>query len=421
MIRLNLKRPKNDSLGKRIAGQYALHFARTALLTMAVMTLLYWVIVIAHGAGVCQSVLQQAQASRRPTGCYLIEPTGLKRDTSREWVPGLFPQRANGSLYLVRGSGDYTAVYGLRTQSTLFVALLLALAACEGVRLYLLHRRADDMSARALRPISDIAAAARGLSASNLSERIRSDDATGEMDELIRVLNGMLNRIEAAYNNQKQFASDASHELRTPIAVIQGYADMLQRWGKTDPEICDEAASAISAETRAMQELVEQLLFIARHENSAHRYDMDFFDLSELIGETVRETNLIVKDREVTASPLESAIVCADRGAIKQALRVFIDNAVKYTAPGGHIAVSCVKEPGWARVTVADDGIGIAAEDLPHVFDRFYRAADVRGGEVSGHGLGLAIARMIVKAHDGRLEVTSKSGGGSRFHMLLKL
>ena len=419
MIAVN--RSRRDTLGKRIAGQYAWHFARTALLTLAVVTLVYWVCAIAAASGVCHSAIRQAEAARKVSGCYVIESTGLVRDTDRAWKGGLLPQRVEGTLYLVRAGGGYTVACGLRTQGSLYVALLLALLLCEGVRLYLLRKKADEISSKALRPLSDITVAARGLSASNLSERIRSDDASGEMDELIRVLNGMLNRIEAAYNSQKQFASDASHELRTPIAVIQGYADMLSRWGKTDPEVCEEAAQAISAETHAMQELVEKLLYIARHENSAHRYDMDYFDLSELIGETVNETAMIVSDREVAAGTVESAIVWGDRGAIKQALRVFIDNAVKYTSPGGHITVSCVKDSGYARVTVADDGIGIAAEDLPHVFDRFYRAADVRGGEVAGHGLGLAIARMIVKAHDGRIEVTSKPGAGSSFHMLLKL
>ena len=110
-----------------------------------------------------------------------------------------------------------------------------------------------------------------------------------------------------------------------------------------------------------------------------------------------------------------------DRNALKQALRVFLENALKYTAPTGEITLSCVKEKGWARLTVQDDGIGISEEDLKRVFDRFYRAADVRGSEVDGHGLGLAIARMIVLAHGGRIEVQSRPGAGSRFHILLKL
>ena len=412
---------RQRSLGKRIALQYLRRFAVGTLAAIAVMTVVFWSCTITATALNINGAVQSAAQRRRPEGAYVLTASGLKSDPDTGWEKRFLPQRVDGALYLVRGDDYYTVAWPMTRAGATYVILLAALLACEGVRMALIYRGADRISGKALKPISDIAAAARGLSASNLSERIRSDDATGEMDELISVLNGMLNRIEAAYNNQKQFASDASHELRTPIAVIQGYADMLQRWGKTDPEVCDEAAAAITAETHGMRELVEQLLFIARHENSAHRYTMDFFDLQDLTEELVHETTMLDTGRIVQTGALDKCIVCGDRGAIKQALRVFVDNAVKYTSPGGHITLSCVKEEGWARVTVADDGIGIAEEDLPHVFDRFYRAADVRGGEVTGHGLGLSIARMIIKAHGGRIELQSKPGAGSRFHMLLKL
>ena len=231
----------------------------------------------------------------------------------------------------------------------------------------------------------------------------------------------MLDRIESAYNTQIQFVSDASHELRTPIAVIQGYADMLARWGRSDESVREEAVAAIRSESRAMKVLVEQLLFIARHDKSPQRYKMDYFDLQDIAGETVRETRLIAGDHTVAEGVMESAIVLGDRDALKQALRVFLDNALKYTAPDGHITVSCRRDGSYARLTVEDDGVGIAEEDLTRIFDRFYRTPDARGGPVDGHGLGLSIARIIVQAHGGRIEVQSSPGRGSRFHMLLRL
>ncbi|MBO4884142.1 MAG: HAMP domain-containing histidine kinase [Clostridia bacterium] len=412
---------RRRSLGERISGQYTFYLVRTMAVMLAVFTLMYWLAVIAHASGMCSRAMREVSESQWQTGAYLVGEAGISRLPGDGWRAGVLPQRVDGQLYLVRGSGDYAVVFTLSGYASLFVVLIITLVAVELIRLRVLRQQADRISRRALSPISDIVNAARGLSASNLSARISADGAKDELLELTEVLNGMLDRIESAYNNQKQFVSDASHELRTPIAVIQGYADMLGRWGKSDPEVCDEAITAISSETRAMKDLVEQLLFIARHENSPQRYQMEFFDLKEMADEALKETRLIAGGHHIKAGTMEAAIVRGDRNALKQALRVFLDNALKYTAPDGEITLSCVKENGWARLTVQDNGIGISEEDLKRVFDRFYRAADVRGSEVDGHGLGLAIARMIVLAHGGRIEVQSRPGAGSRFHILLKL
>ena len=409
------------SLGQRISGQYSLYLIRTMAVMLAVFTLVYWFAVIVHASSVCARAMEEVTAGQWQTGGYLVGEAGISRLAREDWRPGVLPQNVDGQLYLVRGSGAYTVVFTLSGYASLFVVLILTLTVVELIRLRVLRQQADRISRRALSPISDIVTAARGLSASNLSERIAADGAKDELLELTEVLNSMLDRIESAYNAQKQFVSDASHELRTPIAVIQGYADMLGRWGKSDPAVRDEAIAAISSETRAMKSLVEQLLFIARHENSPQRYKMEFFDLKELAEESLKEMHIIAGNHKITAGKMESAIVRGDRNALKQALRVFLDNALKYTAEDGEIALCCVKEQGWARLTVQDNGIGISEEDLKRVFDRFYRAANVRGSEVDGHGLGLSIARMIVLAHGGRIEVQSRPGAGSRFHILLKL
>ena len=409
------------SLSQRISGQYTFYLVRTMAVMLAVFTFVYWLAAIAHASDVCSRAMRDMTEGQWQTGAYLVGEAGISRLPGDEWRAGVLPQWVEGQLYLVRGGGDYMMVFTLSGYASLFVVLILTLVAVELIRLRVLRQQADRISRRALSPISDIVTAARGLSASNLSARISADGAKDELLELTEVLNGMLDRIESAYNNQKQFVSDASHELRTPIAVIQGYADMLGRWGKSDPEVRDEAIAAISGETRAMKDLVEQLLFIARHENSPQRYQMEFFDLKEMADEALKETRLIAGDHHVKAGAMESAIVRGDKNALKQALRVFLDNALKYTAPNGEITLSCVKEKGWVRLTVQDNGIGISEEDLQRVFDRFYRAADVRGSEVDGHGLGLAIARMIVLAHGGRIEVQSRPGAGSRFHILLRL
>lgn len=410
---------RKRSLSERIAGQYSIYLLRTMALMLLVFTAVYWLTAVIYANRVCSSTLLRMASSQWQAGCYMIGGTGLTRIEDDGVAASVLPQRADGALVLVRRRGALTVVLSMGSYAVMYVALILTLTAVELVRLRIMRRRAGQISRKALQPISEIVTAAKGMSASRLSERIAADGARDELRELIDVLNEMLTRIELAYNNQKQFVSDASHELRTPIAVIQGYADMLDRWGKADPEVRDEAIAAIRAESRGMKELVEQLLFIARHENAAHRYEMEYFDLGEMAAETLRETRLIAGEHHIETKSMESVLVHGDKNAIKQALRVFLDNALKYTAPNGTIALSCVREGAWARLTVEDNGVGIAREDLRRVFDRFYRTPDARGGEVDGHGLGLSIARMIVQAHGGRIEVQSRPGAGSRFHILL--
>ena len=390
---------RKRSLSERIAGQYSLYLLRTMALMLLVFTLVYWLTAVIYANRVCSATLERLSDSQWQAGCYMIGDTGLTRIDGEGIEPSVMPQRADGALVLIRQKGLLTVVLGMGNYAVMYVALILTLTAVELVRLRIMRRRAGQISRKALQPISEIVTAAKRMSASRLSERIAADGARDELRELIDVLNEMLTRIELAYNNQKQFVSDASHELRTPIAVIQGYADMLDRWGKADPEVRDEAIAAIRAESRGMKELVEQLLFIARHENANHRYEMEYFDLGEMAAETLRETQMIAGDHHIETKSMESVLVHGDRSALKQALRIFLDNALKYT--------------------VADNGVGIAKEDLRRVFDRFYRTPDARGGEVDGHGLGLSIARMIVQAHGGRIEVQSRPGAGSRFHILL--
>lgn len=269
---------RKRSLSERIAGQYSLYLLRTMALMLLVFTLVYWLTAVIYANRVCSATLERLSDSQWQAGCYMIGDTGLTRIDGEEIEPSVMPQRADGALVLIRQRGLLTVVLGMGNYAVMYVALILTLTAVELVRLRIMRRRAGQISRKALQPISEIVTAAKRMSASRLSERIAADGARDELRELIDVLNEMLTRIELAYNNQKQFVSDASHELRTPIAVIQGYADMLDRWGKADPEVRDEAIAAIRAESRGMKELVEQLLFIARHENANHRYEMEYFD-----------------------------------------------------------------------------------------------------------------------------------------------
>jgi len=268
-----------------------------------------------------------------------------------------------------------------------------------------------------LAPIRDITELASTLSASNLSNRINIAGTKNELKDLAVVINSMLDRIERSYNSQKQFVSDASHELRTPIAVLQGYINMLSRWGKSDPEILDEGISAIAQETESMKELVESLLFLARHDKKTLMMEMERFDALDVLTELHREAAMVTPEDTFVLPAAESCPMEGDRSMVKQVMRILCDNAVKYTPKGGMITLGIERRPGWVTLSVQDNGPGISQEDLPKIFDRFYRADAARRSEGGGHGLGLSIARIIVMAHGGKLRVRSKVGVGSTFYV----
>ncbi len=245
--------------------------------------------------------------------------------------------------------------------------------------------------------------------------------ATGDKDlqGLEAAINGMLSRMHAAYRQQAQFVSDASHELRTPIAVIQGYVKMLDRWGKDDEKVLEESIAAIKAETEHMKTLVEQLLFLARGDSGRQQLSPEPMDLAALMAEVLDEYRMIDSAHEWRQGSMTPAPVSADPALIKQAARILVDNAVRYTPEGGSIRLSAGMADGRAFFEVQDGGIGIAEEDVPRIFDRFFRADPARARASGGTGLGLSIARWIVERHDGHFEVLSRQELGTRIRVLL--
>ena len=291
---------------------------------------------------------------------------------------------------------------------------------CDLFRMLYFFRHDQRLNKRVLAPIRDIASMADTLSESNLSNRINIAGTKNELKDLAAVINRMLDRIERSYNSQKQFVSDASHELRTPISVIRGYTDMLKRWGKDDPEVLDEGITAISQETEGMKDLVESLLFLARHDKKTLMMEISTFDPAEIVNEVQKEETMVHADYRFDQSGIESMQIKADRNMMKQVLRILCDNAVKYSEPGSTVTLSCTKNTdGMCCLSVKDEGQGIPQEDLPKIFDRFYRSDKARKSETGGHGLGLSIARIIVIAHNGKIRVRSKPGCGTTFCVLL--
>lgn len=323
-------------------------------------------------------------------------------------------------FYYARNSRNWLVTLNVHYLWITWAILMCGLLLCDLFRIIYFFRHDQRLNKRVLAPIRDITSMAETLSESNLSNRINIAGTKNELKDLATVINRMLDRIERSYNSQKQFVSDASHELRTPISVIRGYTDMLKRWGKDDPEILDEGITAISQETESMKDLVESLLFLARHDKKTLMMEMSSFDPSELIREIQKEEIMVHENHHFDTDRLDSLSINADRNMMKQVLRILCDNAVKYSAAGTTVTLSCVREAdGSCCLSVKDEGQGISQEELPKVFERFYRSDKARQSETGGHGLGLSIARIIVVAHKGKLRVRSKPGCGSVFSIVL--
>lgn len=270
------------------------------------------------------------------------------------------------------------------------------------------------------RPMDEMSEQVNRLNFQNLhTERLNVEGTKDELKALTVGINRMLDRMEEAYEMQKQFVSEASHELRTPITVLQGYSSMLRRWGAEDKDVLAESVEAIESEAKSMQELVEKLLFLSRHEHRKLPFAKEWFDMAEVIHELEKEMVYLSDTRKILCPVCEPVRVYGDRQLLKQAFRVFLDNAVKYTAQGDTISISCKNCSGACEVAIADTGIGMRRVDLEGIFGRFFRADTVRGKNIEGHGLGLSIARLIIDGHAGKILVTTQYTKGSSFVITL--
>ena len=265
-----------------------------------------------------------------------------------------------------------------------------------------------------LKPIRTITEKIDEITDDNLSARIEQTDSQDELMELTNRINEMLDNLEQSFVRQQNFVADASHELKTPIAVIQGYSNMLKRWGKDDPKVLEEGIDAIARESDHMKKLVDQLLLLARLGNFT--MNETEFNLVEVVSEIASGYKMVDFTHNISFKKAEDNItVKTDKYLLTECVRAIVDNAIKYTPEGGRITVSCGLNGDHAEISVADTGIGIKPEDLPHVFERFYRCDKARGRESGSSGLGLSIAKSIVDNMHGEISVTSDVGLGTKF------
>ncbi|WP_411676546.1 ATP-binding protein [Caproicibacter sp.] len=269
------------------------------------------------------------------------------------------------------------------------------------------------LARRALRPIDSLTKAAARISAGDLKQRVVVGMADDELTRLAVTFNDMIERLQTAFEKQGRFVSDASHELRTPIAVIQGYAALIEKWAKDDPQVLAESVSAIRKEAKGMAAMTEQLLFLARGDSGKRRLKKETFRAAGLLAELADDSMLVDPDHNFEWKAPEEIFLFADRELLKQALRAVADNSVKYTPKGGNIRFLAYPADGLAVLEISDTGIGIPHSELSKLFDRFYRVDKNRSKETGGSGLGLSIVKEIVEAHGGTVSVQSEKGSGT--------
>jgi two-component system, OmpR family, sensor kinase len=295
-------------------------------------------------------------------------------------------------------------------------ALMLLLALIIGVLL----------TGRTLRPMRRLTATAEQLAAGDLTARSRLTPSSDEVGQLASSFDHMADRIQEAFAAQqdseaqvRRFIADASHELRTPVTALKGYIDVLRRGAGRDPEALDAALAAMSKESERMRELVLDLLTLARIDARRESHPVDF-DLNgavaELLDEGVPDMPAGVQ-RNFVVAPL---MVHADRGAVSTIVRNLLVNACKY-APGAAQQWTTAMDAGWAKLEVRDSGPGIAADDLHHVFERFYRGEKTRAREEGGSGLGLSIVQALARAQSGDVAIQSAEGVGTTVTVWLPL
>lgn len=277
------------------------------------------------------------------------------------------------------------------------------------------------ISKKLLKPIVDISNTAKTISINDLTQRITVPEPNDEIRNLVLTFNDMISRLEISVGKQKQFISDASHELRTPISVIKGYADLIDRWGKTDTEILQESIESIKSETEHMNNLIKKLLFLARTEQNIVIQYVEIC-INSVFEDIVKEVRLIHNDIEINVFENEKLYIEGDLDMIKQTIWIFIDNAIKYSNKNNKkINIRIYKDDKYNIFEIEDNGIGINKEDIPYIFDRFYRGDKSRSKETPGTGLGLSIAQKIIECHKGYVNAESDIGKGTKFIVLFPI
>jgi heavy metal sensor kinase len=279
------------------------------------------------------------------------------------------------------------------------------------------------LSRKAVAPVGEIARAAQSISEHELSKRLPILQTGDELQSLSETLNEMFGRLESAFTRVTQFTADASHELRTPVALMRARTEVALRKQRSEAEY-HETIVRIHQELERTSALIENLMTLARADSSSEPLQVAATNLNEILLEISEPAKLLAEgksiqyDQQLSETPL---YVNGNAPSLRRLFLILIDNAVKYTSREGRISVVLDSSDGAAVTEIRDTGVGISSADLPHIFERFYRADESRSRESGGTGLGLSIAQWIAEAHRGKISVVSKVGEGSVFRVQIPL
>ena len=278
------------------------------------------------------------------------------------------------------------------------------------------------MAGRALRPVDAITLAAQRIAGGDLTQRLTAPVSADEIGRLANTFNDMIDRLETSFRQIRQFSSDASHELRTPLTVMRGETELALRRPRETEDYKAVMESNLE-EIDRMTRIVDELLFLSRADMGEVKMEHLPVSLDSLIEDVQRQASLLGQERDVQVllSATTPAVVLGDELRLRELFLNLVDNAIKYSRSGGTVEMALTIEQEQARLSVTDHGIGIAQEDQPQIFDRFYRTDHARAHTKKGTGLGLAICIWIAESHRGQIEVQSKIGEGSTFTVLLPL
>ena len=278
------------------------------------------------------------------------------------------------------------------------------------------------MSGSALKPVDDIAMTVERINSENLAERLRLRGTGDELDRLSGLINQMLARLESAFKRVTQFTADASHELRTPVAIIRTTGEVMQASAGGSEEHQAEWVQ-VARQAGRMSNLIEDLLLLARTDANHSGLAFENIDLAEVVRAAVDEIKilLVASGLRLTTSIPPSCSITGSSNALRRVVLSLLDNAIKYTGAGGEITVRVIVAKSRVAVEVCDTGIGIPPDDLPCIFDRFYRVSADRSRQTGGAGLGLSIAKSLAVLHGGDVEAQSEPGRGSIFRLILPL
>lgn len=261
---------------------------------------------------------------------------------------------------------------------------------------------------RNLRSLKKIAQTAESITINNLSSSIPVQNTKDEIGQMVQAFNRMIERLNESVARQNRFLSDVSHEIKTPIAIIKGYVNMIHRWGYKDPEIFNEAVTAIDSSVNDITDIINNLLLIDNLQNQSLSQEFKKTDMGALIDKIAQATQSLHPKRKISVTKTKRTTATCCEKLIAQVVRILVDNSLKYSPPDSPLEFYCSVNSKSCRIEVKDYGGGIAESEIPKVFDRFYRVDKSRSKETGGSGLGLSIASEIMKIHQGTISLSNK-------------